>query len=241
MTDQRAAQMSEVPLWRPQSFLLQHPLAQAGHYAEALNVYDNLIARDPVDILVYLLRGRALGKLQRPEEAQASYLHALYLAEQRISEHPNDGRSYVYRADALAILKRREEALLAYDQAIQMAPGDYEAYLNKGWEQLVLGHNHEALTLFQRAHDLRPDDADILWRMNVAYWHTGQFEKSLEALEQAIALDPTQARFYGDLATTLDALGRDEEVAAAEAREKALAAQELQEAEARYRQMIQHD
>jgi tetratricopeptide (TPR) repeat protein len=101
----------------------------------------------------------------------------------------------------------------------------------------VLGHNREAITLLQRAHELQPEDADILWRMNVAYWHMGQYDKSLEMLEHTINLDSTQSRFYGDLATTLYSLGRDEEGAKVSAQAEMMENQDLAEALERYRQM----
>jgi tetratricopeptide (TPR) repeat protein len=230
-------QTGESSLWEPKSYLDGHPLDQPGHYEEALNVYNGLIARDSRNIIAYILQGRTLRNLKRIEEAQTSLLHAIQLAEQALGENPKNVRASIYRADALSLLRQREEALVAYDQAIQLAPDDYEAYLNKGWTQMVLGHYHEALTLFQRAHDLRPDDADILWRMNIAYWHMKQYNKSVEMLEQAIAIDPTQSRFYGDLATALDSLGRHEEATNIEAQAEAMEAQSLAEALAQYQQM----
>lgn len=233
----------EDSVWTPQSYLHGHPLERPGHFADALKVYNSLIEQTPTNSLLYILRGRTLRNLDRDPEAQDSFLRALQLADQASQEQPNNVRLLIYRADALWMLKRREDALLAYDQAIQLAPENYEGYLNKGWAKLILAHRHleEALLLLQRAHALRPEDADIVWRINVVYWESWRYDKSLAALEEAIALDPSQARFYMDMSTTLSYLGRNEEAIELQARAEAMEAQELQAIEAYYRDIIEDD
>lgn len=226
MTDYTYDQSNETPVWLSQSYLVGHPLELHGHYAEALNVYNDIIVRDPHNILAYLLQGGALSSLKRGEEGRTSFLHALHLADQALNEHPNDVRAHVYRADALWEIGQKEEALAAYDRALQLAPEDYEVHLNKGWAQYVLAHYDEALTLLQRALELHPDDVDILYYLNNVYWDIGEYTKSLEALERAIALDPSQRRLYIDKATTLSYMGR---------------IAESKEAQARYEQMLQGD
>lgn len=231
------------PVWTPQSYLHGHPLERPEHFADALTVYNSLIEQNPANSLLHILRGRTLWNLDRDAEAQDSFLRALQLADQAFQEQPDNVRPQIYRADALWMLNRSEDALLAYDQAIQLAPDNYEAYLNKGWAKLILAHRHleDALLLLQRAHALRPENADIVWRINVVYWETWQCDKSLAALEEAIALDPSQARFYQDMATTLSYLGRNEEAVEVQARADAMEAQELQAIEKHYRDVIKDD
>jgi tetratricopeptide (TPR) repeat protein len=236
MASDQYNETNEFSHWEPTNYLDTHPLEQPGHDEEALKVYDDLISRNPTHILAYIMRGRTLRKLKRIEESQTSFIYAMNLIEQALNENPKNVQAYIYRADTLSLLKQKIEALAIYDQAIQLAPDNYEPYLNKGWIQIALRHYHEALTLLQRAHELQPGDADILWRMNIAYWEMGQYDKSLEMLERAINLDSTQSRFYGDLATTLYSLGRDEEGAKVSAQAEMIEKQSLAEALEWYRQ-----
>jgi tetratricopeptide (TPR) repeat protein len=179
-----------------------------------------------------------LRNLKRIEEAQTSLLQAMKLVEHTLNENPKNIRALIYRANILTLLGQMNEALAVYDEAIQLAPDNYELYLNKGWVQIILRHYDEALTLFQRAHELQPEDADILWRMNTVYWDMRQYDKSLEMVESAINLDSTQSRFYADLATTLYALGRDEEGAKVGAQAEMMENQDLAAALEWYRQTV---
>jgi tetratricopeptide (TPR) repeat protein len=76
----------------------------------------------------------------------------------------------------------------------------------------VLSRYAEAQALFEQALSLRPDDADILYRLNGVYWDVWKYPEALRLIEQAIALDPTQPPFYWSLASTLSSMvGREAE------------------------------
>lgn len=221
MTAGQRGQRTEA--WHAGSYLIGHPLEQQDRYHEALAIYEDAIERDPDDTLAYLLAGGALENLDRDDDARACYERALVLAEQAMRQDGGECRAHVHYADALWKLDRVDEALDAYDRAIRIAPDDPLAYVNKGWALFVLSELVAARELFEHAHQLRPDDADILNRLSNVAWDLWDYPEALRLVEQAIALDPTQPRFYSGLATTLSYLGR---------------AQEAQEAEARYYEML---
>jgi Tfp pilus assembly protein PilF len=226
--------------WTPSSFFDEHPLDRPGHYADALKVYRAVIVREPTNIPAYLLRGVVYRNLGKDEAALADFLRAVELAEAVCREPGHSANVLIAFADALWMLKRQDEALAIYDQAIALAPEVYQPYYHKGWAKLILAHQHlrEALALFQHSHELRPLDADIVWRINSVYWEMWEYERSLAALDQAIALDPTQWRFYADKATTLSYLGRNNEAIASQAFAEAMEVQELKAIEQRYRSII---
>ncbi len=197
--------------WLTRSYLVGHPLEQMEDSTEVLAIYQNVLKDDPRNIVVYLLQGLALLRLEREDEGYKSVQKALLLAEEAIQKNVNDALAHVYRADALWLLGMNEQALDEYDQAIQLAPDDPMAYVNKGWVLFTLNRHEEALALYRHAEELRPQDPDILSRESNVFWELHQYEEALRLIEQAIAIDPSQPRFYADKATTLSYMGHEEE------------------------------
>lgn len=74
---------------------------------------------------------------------------------------------------------------------------------------------------------MHPDDLDILYRENCVLWEMQRYAEALQALEQAIALDPSQPRFYLAQATTLSYMGRAEEAQQAQIKYEHLMAESI--------------
>ncbi len=103
------------------------------------------------------------------------------------------------------------EALAAFEQAIQLEPGNAAAQLGKGNTLGSLGRSEEARAVYKHALQLAPKDA-------VAYYHKGIALKALEREEEALAafdlalqLDPTSGTAYDSKGRALEQLGRKAE------------------------------
>lgn len=79
-----------------------------------------------------------------------------------------------------------EEAL---DKALQLNPGDPHAETLLGWAQRAQGKLDAAMSLFQQVLDRVPDHALALINVGYVLFRRQQFERSVEHLSRAIALD----------------------------------------------------
>jgi len=73
---------------------------------------------------------------------------------------------------------------------VQQDPKDVQAWTRLGNLFQDAGMYEPAIEIYQRAVDLRPDDANLLTDMGICYKETRQFDKSLELLERAQKADP---------------------------------------------------
>jgi tetratricopeptide (TPR) repeat protein len=137
---QECSNSSEVGIqepWLRQSYLVGHPLEQRDDYAGALVIYNRVLERDPEDVHVLLLKGRALLNLEREEEARRIFRLVVEYAERALQEDPANTRMWVYKGDSLYMLAMDDAALDAYNWAIRLAPEDPDIFYRRGcvlWE-----------------------------------------------------------------------------------------------------------
>jgi Flp pilus assembly protein TadD len=86
--------------------------------------------------------------------------------------------------------KRFQEALGHLDKALQLAPDDSDALLNRGITYIDLGRNEEALRDLDRALQLAPDDPIALMNRGGAYMNLGRNEEALVDLDHALQFAP---------------------------------------------------
>ena len=121
-----------------------------------------------------------------------------------------------------------QEALEALRRSLAADPVQPQALLWLGRTLVTLADAapdqamaQEAAELLQRAHDLEPERAEILYYLGCAHGLRGAHVDALAALEQAVALDGAQAAYHYRLALAQQALGSPQ--AAKAALERALA------------------
>ncbi|MCZ6634305.1 MAG: tetratricopeptide repeat protein, partial [bacterium] len=98
-------------------------------------------------------------------------------------------KSYAEGATYLR-LKANEKALQAFDRALELDPGNADAYNGKG---IVTTHqrNYEnAIRLYTRAIELDPKNAGFHANLAIAYHLQGKKEAAQKAYQKAIELDP---------------------------------------------------
>ncbi len=123
--------------------------------------------------------------------------------------------------------KEWQMAVAAYSQAIKEFPDDYEAHIHFGLALLEVGRLDDALKVYNRAHQISPNDAipleksaDILEKMgrlkdaaqqyvNVADVYLAQrdLNKAIENWKQATRLTPGMVSVHGKLAQAYERLG----------------------------------
>jgi tetratricopeptide (TPR) repeat protein len=70
------------------------------------------------------------------------------------------------------------------------------------------GELDQAITLYQALLAQKPDHADALHLLGVAFLQRGQAPKAIELIERAVALYPTQSAFHGNLAEAYRVTGQ---------------------------------
>ena len=91
---------------------------------------------------------------------------------------------------------RYEAAVLAFDNAVQVAPGSAAAYNNRAGARLRLGHAVGALGDYTKAIELSPNDPELYFNRANAYMALGNYEFAVHDLNRAIELAPHYAKAY---------------------------------------------
>lgn len=190
--EQVPAQASTVPTPRiePEPRVLQdraYYLYAHKRYNEALELFEQVISRDPRNAFAYYGKGlimldqeRYMSAIEAFEQAivrnpaltpaylgKASalfniraYRRALDAYEQALSHNPSEIDAHYGKADALLKLKRPTEARLAYQAAIQYDTSDRHEE-RKGNALIFLERYDEALALYDRLIQHSPDNPDL--------------------------------------------------------------------------------
>ncbi len=197
--------------------ILHHELHE---YAEALALFDRILAIWPADAAALLGRGHMLWHVGRGDEALA----ALDLV---IATEPDRAEAHDLRGSVLRLLGRSGEALAAHDRAVALAPDAVTYRINRGNAlHYALARSEESLPEYDRALALDPDDADAWRGRGDVLYALGRFEESLVAHDRAIQLEPDSgprlALAHNGRGNALSSLGRFPEALAAHDRALAL-------------------
>jgi len=179
------------------------------HLTEALRLDPNFVAAHKVLGLAYL----HLGKLAEAAEHYRKVLDA----------NPNHPVALTDYGTVLAIAHNYPQAEAVLTRAVQIAPGNFQAVKHLAVAYHRQGRAGRALPMYARAHQLRPNDADVL--NSVARirssWPDANLRKPAEAVplaERACELTKRKHPGYLDtLAVAYAAVGRfDDAVKVAE-------------------------
>lgn len=89
----------------------------------------------------------------------------------------------------------------------------YTALGNHKLTQIIVdaGALGEAITYFEQAQRIQPDNADVYRRLSVAYRQAGHYAEALAAQEQAYRLNPASLLVQQELASAYDLVGKSAE------------------------------
>jgi len=178
-----------------------------GRYAEAADLFAEVVRLEPDNEDAYVFLGLALRRLGQLEDAVAAYQSAIDL-------DPSYAIAYINLGVALRRLGQLEDAVAAFQSAIDLDPDYAIAYYNLGIALRDLGQLEEAVAAFQSAIDLDPDYAGAYNNLGIALRDLGQLEEAVAAYQTAINIEPAANR-YNNLGVALRGLGQLEEAVAA--------------------------
>jgi tetratricopeptide (TPR) repeat protein len=169
----------------------------------ALALFDQAIAINPGNAVLYYDRAIALRTLGRDDEALASY-------DQAIELNDNLPKAHFNRGSLLEDLGRFEEALASYTHVLSLQPSLVNAYLKLGKLEAKLNRLDAALFSLGAALNLQPDSIEALLGCGDVFMTQNLYEQALHHFDRALALQPDLHEVHYNKGIALAALNRIE-------------------------------
>lgn len=179
-------------------------LHRMGQHQAAMDLYAQILERDPDHPQALLLSGLLALQLGQPALAAARMRQVLAQMPAHASAHGHLGL-------ALKQMGQHEEALASLDRALALRPDDASVLNNRG-NLLVDLHRHtEAVDCFEQALRHRPADANTHHNLGIALLALARHDQALAHLAQACALNPRHAQAWIHRGNALKGLSRPDE------------------------------
>jgi protein O-GlcNAc transferase len=176
-------------------------LRRAGKFAEAAQLYSELLRSDPRHF-------EALHALGILHYQSGQLVEAERLIGQAVVVNPRAADALYNRACLLLKLNRLDEAVACFDRAIAVKPDYAEALGNRGSALLRLGRATEALADAEKVVAMRPGLAQAWANQAGALLALNRPADALSSYDHALALKPDYAQVWKDRASSLLALDR---------------------------------
>ncbi len=171
-------------------------LYQAGHFAQAADQAEALVARFPGTLMLYNIMGAAGINLGEFDKAEAAFRSAIAIDPAPVELHNNLGIA-LYSQGKFA------EAVAVYRHALGLKPDHASAHYNLA---NALRRQHAipaAIASYRRALALKPDYVEAHNNLGRAFQQQGQLEEALEAYRAALDIKPDSADALQNIATVL--------------------------------------
>lgn len=211
---------------------------RAGHFAEAEQIYRQILTLDPrhADCLHLLgMIAYQQGRLDFAEEmirkaiaihnGGASYYanlgtvvhsqgkldEAEALYRRALALKPQSAEVHVNLANVLQAQRRLEESVLSYEQALALKPDSAEALNNLGNARQEQGLIDEALACYERALAVKPDYAEVYYNLGNAHRFLGKLDEAVEFYLRELAIAPEYPEAHYNLGNVLREQGKPHE------------------------------
>ena len=174
---------------------------------------------DNVEAYRLMLQGRALGR----QVTEASVRQGIVLYQQALGLDPKYAYVWGTLSNAWVNLeghlsgdaqqKAYAHARVAADRQRVLAPDAAATHMTRGYLLSYVDNDPaRALTEYQRAYALAPNDGTVMGFLATGLANLGQLQPAVELYRKAIATDPLRASFHFSLARALLAQGQLDEV-----------------------------
>lgn len=167
-------------------------LQRRGELGAAAEIYNRLLAADPVQLDALTLSARLEGRRGNLELARSRLEAALRV-------NPNLARAHADLGTVLRLMGKTTAAVESYQTAIALDPGSAVAWNNIGLLHLAEGRAADAADAFARALDCEPGFADALRNLVNAKASLAQYAELRSMLEATIARDDANAEAHAAL------------------------------------------
>lgn len=204
-------------------------LLRAGLLEDSLRVFstEDSEVKDGTAPLLQYAKAYVLERMGHSGEARVAYRHAvaadsdyafpsrleeILLLQEAMRANPDDPRAPYYLGNLLYDRRRHQEAIELWERATRLDPDFPTTWRNLGFGYFnVLHDGDRALDAFERARQLAPNDARILYEYDQLLKRTGEpLERRLAALQEHSELVETRDDLSVEVASLLNSTGKPE-------------------------------
>jgi Flp pilus assembly protein TadD len=196
--------------WTPSLGLADTALS-AGAPTVALQIANELLAKDPRDVNAQVRRGNALTALGRNGEAEASFARALEIK-------PED-RQALIGLGRLRLLQDPVAAEALFAHILVLDPQDVIALSDLGVARDLQGHHAAAQQAYRSALGITPASVPVQVNLGLSMALSGDADAAVRVLQPLAAIPDAAPRVRQDLAVALALSGRRNEASVILARD----------------------
>ena len=175
---------------------------KSGGYAEATEMFAVYVTRKPENPWGHYMLGLASWKSGQLERARQAFESAL----ERDSSHV---KSYINLSRVLLEEERRDEALVRIRQALGLDSASGDGWRVLGRVHGELGNVEDAVSAYQSALAIDPDDTWAMNNMGLVLIRAGRYDEALLPLARAVQIDESSTpQFLNNLGIALERTGR---------------------------------
>ncbi|WP_421760293.1 tetratricopeptide repeat protein [Devosia sp.] len=179
-------------------------LHQAGRGDEAARLYEQVLAREPLQPAANHLLGLVRLQQGKPDDA-------VRLISRATSVNKSDPQYFANLGAALNAAGRPAEAVEALDRAIALKPAFPGAHSNRGMALKALGRLDDAAASYRQAVSLAPAEPGFYLNLANVLGDLSELDAAESAYREALRLRPVYPAAVAGLSGVLDLLGRPED------------------------------
>jgi tetratricopeptide (TPR) repeat protein len=169
----------------------------AGDFEEAIRNCTVLISGQPLNPMLYELRGDCYFNLRKYESAMLNYAESIELIDIK-SDKGKENLSALYNKKGSCSLNINnvDEALEDFKKAVKLNPNNFEAYNNKGKAHRARGEYKQCIDDCSQALEINYKYPAAYNNRGNAYYLLGSADESISDYNSAILMNPTYANAY---------------------------------------------
>jgi eukaryotic-like serine/threonine-protein kinase len=173
----------------------------SGKYPAAIEEFRVVLSMDSLNADAYRELGDAYAKSMQPLKAEEAYKKAIAI-------RPKDWTVYNYLARFYFGTMRTEEAIELWKKVIELAPDVRIGYNNLGVAYFMrLERWRDAISSFEQAQQIDSSNYVTYQNLGAAYYYDGLYERSAQAYEKSLRLNPKDCGVLGGLGAAYRAMG----------------------------------
>jgi len=182
----------------PEMFSLARQHQQAGGFAQAEQLYRQILHGDPSHIDAYCFLGEVCETQGKLPDAEISYRRAIQLL-------PGHARAHNWLGIVLARQGRLVEAVASFKQAVRCDPNDAETHHNLAVAFDRQGQTAAAIDSYRQALQLQPSFAQAHYNLGLALNAQDNRDEAIEQYRRALQFKADYPEALNDLGNALAA------------------------------------